>query len=596
MRHKEVIEVKLIKGCAWVGLWSLGLMVPLQASPITQDYLTSGQYSDALNQEIYEDRGIVLENYPKLGYMVYRNGRGEEVTAQYYSAEMTVEKQPYNEQEDKVGYIDQMFPSFAYDSRDTTIASVLPGDNVYLRMDEDGYITYIGAYNDYTVRYGRVHTWTLGATPVHTLVLEDTSGKLHTYEIPIQTPITKAHQPYSLGQLKEGEWVRVLVSQKILGYGMVEEDVKEIVVDPDSRVISDIKKGELLAVNPFQNTLQLEHAQTLHNGGWSPYVGIENVRINPRNLQSYFLGKPVSYDFIQNRLVYEDGYVYAAVESFMGGEQAVKLNFQSKHQATLEPSQIIYTSPGVIKLLSGEQIYLSDDAIVVRDDRLVGPAGLMVGDTLQAVVSGEHKLAVGRVIDETGQGGLEIFRGRIKKIDELQSFEVETYSMLQDGEWYFHPVGRTFGIDGQTRLYTEEGAVSNINEFLDYGATAQDGEVYTVIAQGGHAQVINAMPYTKEAVRGYVHQAEDGAVTLSDVKTYNDTRERWVTLSGGNQSVSVTSVPNTVVIKAGELVAIEAIEVGDELTIMMVEDFKTQNEEGGEDAALAVEAQIIIVE
>ncbi|MGL5677040.1 MAG: hypothetical protein ACRDDX_11540, partial [Cellulosilyticaceae bacterium] len=192
-------------------LWGAGVSAAPLTGPMTED-----QYNKEQAGLIYEDRGIVVENYPALGYMVYRNGSGQEVVAYYYSAEMVVEKAPYYEQEDKIGYIDELFPSFNFDPRDTTIEHIWPGDNIYLQMDDEGYITYISAFNDYAVRYGKVHTWVMGAEAYSTLVLEDVKGKLYHYRIPANVPISKGGRGYSLGQLKEGEWVRLLVSQKIL--------------------------------------------------------------------------------------------------------------------------------------------------------------------------------------------------------------------------------------------------------------------------------------------------------------------------------------------------------------------------------------------
>lgn len=565
-----------------VGLCGVMFGVSVGAAP-ADVYLTQEEYDRLAQGVIYEEHGIVLENHPQLGYMVYRNGLGEEVVARYYSGEMSVEKQPYYEQEDRVGYIDELFPSFRFDIRDTTIGAIKPGDNVYLRMDGEGYVTYISAFNDYTVRYGRVHKWSLGGASMNTLILEDGMGKLYTYDIPQNTPITKAGGPYSLGRLKEGEWVRVLVSQKVLGHGVVEEEVMELVVDPDSRIISDVYRGELVATNSYQPMITMKDAQVLQKNGWGSYQSVVQLRLDPRTIQSYFMGKPVGYEYVANNLTRTDGYVYAAMESFMGKEQAVKLNFQTKKQVTLEPSTVTYASPGVVQLLSGEKLYIADDAIIVREDRLVGPASIMVGDTIQPVITGENKLAAARVMDTEVTGTLEVFRGRVKQIKDQKVFEVETFSLLQDGEWYFHPVARTFAIGPQTKFYDESGIVTDgIESFLTYGESSKESDVYTIIAKGDSAQMIVDMPYTKESIKGQVYKVEDGKAQINNVYVYDNDRERWRSLNGKNQTVSVEMLANTVVIKEGKLVSARAIEAGDELVVMMEENIYKQKPEGGD--------------
>lgn len=560
----------------------------------TDGYLTKEEYEKVSRGNVYEDRGIVVENYPELGYLVYRNGRNEEVVAHYYSGEMTVEKAPYYEQEDKIGYIDELFPSFNFDPRDTTIQHIWPGDNIYLRMDDEGYITYISAFNDYTVRYGKVHTWTMGADGFTSLVLEEANGKLYHYKVPKNVPISKGGAAYSLGRLKEGEWVKLLVSQKILGYGVVEESIKEIAVDPDSRVISNVYRGELLDANKYQNNITLKNNQALGKSGWSPYESIKKLSVNPKVIRSYFLGEAVSFDYVSSQLLNTGNYVYVAAENYMGKEQAVKLNFQRNKQVTLPITTVTYASPGVIQLLTGERIFLSEDTILVRDNRLVGPAGAMVGDTIQAVVSGENKLAVGRILDNTATGTIEIFRGRIREVDEYRTFEVETFSMMSEGEWYFHPTPRNFAIGPDTKLYGTEGIETNgLDTFLTHGEHSKENEVYTVIAQGDKALMIVDMPYTKEGVKGYVYQTEEG-IMLKDLYTYDTQKERWRSVKGKNITAKLESFPNTVIIKDGKIVSEKAIEKGDELMIMVEKPLEVSDQQAN--TQVSVPSYIIMVQ
>lgn len=554
-------------------LLGLALSFTSQSFAYTPPYLTGDEYEEQVSGYLDEDRGIVIENKPELGYLVYRNAKGRKITASYYSSEMVVEKQPYYEEADRIGYIDELFPYFGFDPRDTTIGQIKPGDTIYLERNSDGDITYISAYSDYLVRYGRVQSWDMNQ-----LILEDGQGRLYTYAIPMTTPITKAGKPYSLGSLKQGEWVKVLVSQKILGEGIVEEEVLELVVDPDTRVISDVYKGELLSLDQYKNTLNIRNAQRLQKKGWSTYTPITTLGMNPRTMKSYYLGNPVSVDYLARNLAKGGSYVYAAVESFMGKESAVKLNFQSKMQRTLEPSEVIYASPGVIKLLSGEQLFVSDDAIIVRDKRLVGTTGVMVGDTVQAVVTGENKLAVANVLDTQSTGGIQVFRGRIKYIKEYEQFEVETFSLLEDGLWYYHPTPRTFAIDGTTRFYTDEGFMDKgIDSFLGYGESSQLKEVYTIIAVGDQAKMIVDMPYSKEVVEGKVYETADGSIKIKDVTYYNSRYKRWDELSRKNVGATIKIEPNTMILKEGKVVSAKSLEPGDEVTVMLEKSIKGQS-------------------
>lgn len=561
-----------------------------------QGQLAETNYGEAVAGVLYEDRGVVLENYPMLGYLVYRNGQGQRVTAKYYSREMIVEKKPYDEAEDRIGYIDELFPHFNYDARDTTIEHLWPGDSIYLRMDQEGYISYISAFSNYIVRYGKVHTHTLGAESMVSIVLEEESGRLHRYTVPVHVPVTKGNRPYSMGQLKEGEWVRLLVNQQLLGHGVVEETVREIVVDPDSRMISGIYRGELLSINTHRQLMTLKNKQQLQPNGWGAYEAASQLSINPRVVRSYFLGQEIGFDQVAKRMPSAGGYVYVALEQNRGYEQAVKLNFQSNKQRYFPPTLVTYTSPGVIQLLTGERLFLAEDTLLVRDNRLIGPASLMGGETIQGVVSGENKLAVGQVVDTQSSGLLQVFRGRIREIDDGRTFEVETFSLLDNGQWYFHPSPRTFAIDHDTWLFGEQGIVSEgIDQFLTYGEHNKEQEVYTAIVKGDRAVALSDMAYTKESIKGEVYATANG-IQLKKVAYYNNQRKRYETLSPKGQTVNLEALPYTLVLKEGKLVSTKSIQSGDRLTVMMEKPIELSESDTNTLTPVNVPAYIIIVD
>lgn len=586
-----------LRQMAMLTLASLMLTTSVVAMPA---YLDEDEYYEVASGEIYEDKGIVVENEPYLGYLVYRNARGEKVTANYYRQNLVVEKQPYYESSDRIGYLDELFPNFKFDPRDTTIDQIKPGDNIYLRMNKDGDIQYISAYNDYIMRYGKVKGWDMSGPGAGTLTLEDDKGRVYTYTIAMNTPITKGGMVYNLGSIKPGEYMKILIAEKTLGEGIVEEEVVELVVDNDTRVISNVYKGDLMSIDGYKNTLGIAHAQSLGKTDWGPYTDVLTLRADPRTLEAYFIGNPVSWDYM-SRTLRGGNYVYAAVEDFMGKQTAVKLNFQSKMQRTLPRTEVIYSSPGVVRLLTGETLYLAKDAIVVKDKRLVEPHNIMIGDTIQTVVTGENKVAVANILSAITTGDFQVFRGRIRKIKDRQEFEVETFSLLEDSTWYFHPQPRTFAIDHTTKFYTDEGFVAKgIEEFLSYGEESQVDEVYTILAIGDKAVSITNAPYSKESIKGNVYKVEGNTVFVKDVNYYHNRQKKWVLFSKKNTGVAVEIKPNTMIIKEGQLVPASELEVGDKLTVMLEESIKDiqsgSNNEDNQSNQVKAPGYILVVE
>ncbi len=552
-------------------------------------YLTESEYNDMLYDNYTEERGIVVENYPELGYLVYRNSQGKKVTCNYYKDEIVVEKEPYYEIEDKIGYIDEMFPNFEYDLRDSSIASIQAGDSIYIRLNKDGFATYISAYNDYLVRYGKVISFQYNTGEVASLQIQDEKGNIYVYDVNLNTPVTKGSKASALSTIKTGSWVKVLVCQKILGEGIIDETVQEIVIDNDTRYISNIYRGQVTSVDTFKKMLNLKNTQALGKTNWGVYNSLLRIGLDTSNVSAYLIGNRVSLDYVSRNLKNADGYVYVAAENYKGKENAIKLNFQSKLQTTLEPSLVTYASANTVKLLSGETIYIAEDAIIVRDKRLVDGNSIMVGDTLQAVVTGENKLAVGNIMSEKTTGSLEVFRGRIKQIKERESFQFETFSLLQDNTWYYHPTPHTFSIDANTKFYTSEGIVEDgIEAFLDYGDQSEVRNVYTVVAIGEKAYMIIDMPYTTESVRGQVYKTADGSIQIKDVYYYHNQQKKWVQYSKKNVGATINLQSNTVILKDGKVIPARSLEEGDIISAMVETNLK--DSEGN------VNGYIIIVE
>ncbi|MBE6023261.1 MAG: hypothetical protein E7231_08520 [Cellulosilyticum sp.] len=542
-------------------------------------YLTQEEYSNVLRDNYYEDRGIVVENRPELGYLVYKNAKGQEITANYYSSEVVVEKQPYYESEDKIGYLDELFPNFSYDPRDTDVANIKAGDCIYIRKTSDNVITYISAYNDYVMRYGKIISFNYNTGDVLSVQLQDEKGNVYYYEIGAITPITKGGKLLSPNAIKVGDWARFLVCEKILGEGIIDEEVLEIVLDNNTRVISNVYRGQITSVDTYKKLLNIKNAQTLGKSAWSTYKNLVRLGIDTNTATAYRLGQRISFDYITRYLSNANGYVYIAAESYKGSENAVKLNFQGNYQNTLPASQVISATATSVKLLSGENIVINEDSIVVRDNRLVGAGQIMVGDTLQAVLTDNNQLAVGRVSStQTQKGTLQVYRGRVKKVNTAESFQVETFSLLEDHIWYYHPTPQTFTIDASTKFYNVDGLVTGgVNSFVAHGSETSVGDVYTIVAVGDQAYAIVDMPYVTEATKGEIYAVTDDNIQIKDAYYYNTDKNNWNEYSKKNIGATITIGANTIIIKDGKVIPSSKLEIGDTVSTMVSANLKTAN-------------------
>lgn len=571
----------------WCILGGLAVALCTMSPVLGYDYLTKEEYNDILTDNYSEDSGIVVENHPELGYLTYKNVRGELITCNYYTGQVVVEKQPYYEGEDRIGYLDELFPNFEYDARDISITSIQAGDCIYIKKDKQGIATYISASNDYFMRYGKVISFKYNTGQTALLEMEDEKGKLYVYEVPITTAISKGNKSCTLNTLQVGDWVKVLVDQRILGQGILDEKVLEIVIDNNTRVISNIYKGQVTSIDQYKKLLNLKNAQVLQKNVWGKYSGIKSLAIEPKSVEAYRIGNSISVDYINRNLLNAEGCVYVAAEKYKGKENAIKLNFQSSHQRMLQPSLVISANKNSVRLLSGEVVYISEDSILIRDNRMITGSEIMVGDYLQAVVTGENKLAVGRIEVSQGTEALQVYRGRIKKVKDNESFEVETFSLLEGSDWYYHPTPQTFTVDRNTKFYNTSGLVENgLESFLGYGESSVIGEVVTVAVIGEKAYGIYDMDYAKESIKGKIYKVEENKVLVKDVYYQDRESKKWMQYSKKNVGGTVLVEANSLVIKEGKVIPISKLEIGDTIRVMSKKHFK--DEKGTISAAIMV--------
>ena len=536
-------------------------------------YLNQEEYTEALSGKLIEDTGIIVENNTNLGYIVYRDRNGTLKKSNYYVEDLEVEKYPYWENYDRIGYIDQLFPNFEFDPMDTTIDKLDVGDSIYIRKDSEGTIKYISATSDYTMRYGKVQN-----ISSQYITLKDDKGKIYSYHLSMDVVASKGNKVINLSDIKSGDYLKVLVCQRILGAGILEEEVIEVVVDNDNRYIESLYSGNLLSIDSYKNKINFGNTRLLGVNGWLKDKSVNTFDID-NNLTEYWVGNTrVSSNALLRQ--YKGSNVYMAIEKYLGKDRVAKLNIQNGREQTLKTSEVMYAAPGTIRLLSGETLNVGLDSIIIRDKKMIGSESILVGDRVQAVVNGDNKLMVAKIDSYENADSLEVFRGRIKNIEDNQTFQVETFSLLEDSEWYFHTQPRTFVIDHTTKFYNASGFVVNgIDAFLDYGENNSLNAVYTILADGDKALAVIDMPYTKESIKGEVYKIEEGKLYIKDISYLDRKTNRWKEYSKKNLGAQIVIQPNTIVTKKGEMISLESIQKGDNITLMTDENIKELTED-----------------
>ncbi len=519
---------------------------------------------------IDEFRGVVLENNPQLGYMIVVDNYGERHNMKYYSNDTIVEKQQYYDIDDEIGYIDEVFPSFKYDPRDTVVSDIEVGDIVFIRpfADDATVIQSISATTNYTMKYGQIKQLVTAENTTNVLV-EFENGATSYYEVPNNAPITKDGKFLNRNDIIVGDYAKFLVNQAIISPGYVEESVKEVVVEGSANYVNSIIKGNVIGYDAIQNNLLIDNTRVLTAGNWSNYNGIESFKIN-KNIEIYNNGERTTIDYLNRYL--REGTAYVAVKNSYSGDEIKKVSVYSGRDELLERDTVVTSSPtGEFTLLNGYREVTTDDGtIVVRHGRLIDNNNIQPYDYGSVSLNGGNHASVVEILDKPHDNGKMVARGRILSVDEGDNFSVKSMVVLEDTEWIYTPVEREFEID-QNTVFLINNTVLPYNEFIAYTTTTQIDNVYNVVSNGTYAEIVSDSDYAKYAIRGTVYESSDNTISLNDVLYKDNDKNEWYTLSELNNTSVVNVAFNSIIMKNGQVMKATDLVKGEQVLVMTTE-------------------------
>ncbi len=536
-----------------------------------------------------ELRGVVTENNTEFGYISVIDNNGKKVTKNYFIDQIEVEKQPYYETNDDIGYLDQMFPNFSYDPRDTTIDKIEPGDVVFITSSKDdpAYIEKISASPNYIMKRGKVLQIGDNVDLVKMLVQFD-NGQTSWYDIPSSVYASKAGAPISLSNVSAGDYVKLLVNEAILAPGETMESVKEVLVEDSGHLIGDILRGQIGAIDPIQKTISLQHSYTLGKSGWENYQQVRKLKTSNKNIMYYYNNDRVSLDFVKSKLKRADGEVYVALENGYSGDTISKITFRNNRDEILD-LDVVTNVDGVGGFnTSGNGSIQTDEGTIVRKNgKLINGVNINVNDYVRVSLNGDGKASVVDIYDMSSKKQIKIVRARVKQVEDNKWFVVKSMSQLNGDRWEYSPIERKFTIDEKTVYIGEEG-FKNIKDFIGYTENSVIDKAFTIIVDGDRATHIIDAPYAEKLASGIVYETGTN-LKLKDGK-YMKENKTWDIVSVKDSTINVQTKPNTIIIKNGNVIPANKIQKGDKLKVM------TEKLPDKIASGITIDARIIFIE
>jgi len=524
----EASKVRFIKASA-VFVMIFCLVLSCQAGPVS---LAAGETEEA--GYIY---GVVRDINPSLGYITLYSIDGSGISP--------------DAQDNLTRY--RTF-SFAYsipvtrDGLPATLEDVQPGDYAFIRLDEDGYVARLSVRSYYNPLYGKVYL--IGPA---SLVLRLDDGTYRSIPVPPDVPVYRNNRPVPRSEIREGDQVRMLVQASGSSIHVASIDLMK-----DPRPVSAIYRGNVEYYDDFSNILVLSGIEEFVNGRWeySPVMGIRTFAYSRE-----YRDRPAG------RI---SGKAYIAVqEESDRTESNIKAAIRPQTQYEMVLRDNILTISNTLKMLelenSSHVIGFDSGTIAVKDGRLVDISSLDTTDPVQlsAGKPAGSGILVGQVVvsnTRAGKGSLTIYRGRIKLVDPLKSFTVESFAELSGYRWSFSNTPKTFSIDPTvTRLITNNG----IGNMLNFDDSFINQAVY-IVEEGGKTLLVSTAPYADVPVRGRVSAVTGSGLMLREVMEYDHETYTWNDVP--NREVGVPA--GAVVIRDGRITDISSVRPGDNLRMV----------------------------
>ena len=531
-----------------------------------------------------EVSGIIKEVDTDFGFITIQDWEGNEVTKYYNPDTVVVEKENYYDTEDEVGYLDELFPNYEFDERDSQVSALEAGDIVHMLLDSTNlaYTTRISAKTNYSVKFGRVGDLTdMGALGT-TMRLYYSDGTIGTMTVPSDVAVMLGTKNVGADGLKTGQMVKVLLNQAVLEPGRTTSSVKQVDIDPYGNVAGNIYKGELGPYDAAKDTLKLLNTYTLAKSGWVDYTQLVSLPLSDEGVEIYYNGHQISLGYANRYLQTEPMTTYVVTQDRYGDESIAKIIFEEGRGDVLDSTNIAYSNGyDTIRLInSSDDIAVDAGTIVIKDGHLVANTSIMTPDYAQVVLSDAGHAVVVNVTPEPGNDGISVFRGRIDSIEEGLSFAVESNAVLKDMEWVYSPIARQFTLNYDTRIITEDGRTP-LSEFVDYTQLSKVDEVYTIIADGTDALYLVKNVYPTEGVIGTVYNTDADNIYINDVLVYTSDDKAWNDLSYTNSYAQIGVATESIILKNNEVVSMTDLEVGDKIramvTVDLAEELKLNN-------------------
>ncbi len=365
--------------------------IPVSKAPITEKVVLTVFNQLVVRIERAEElkdhteiSGIVSEHNREFNYLRITDWNGNEVVKRYRENEVNVERQAYYDEEDDIGYIDELFPSYVFDEDDAHVDAIEVGDIIHIRVNpqETEYIVMARAKTNYIVKFGEVMRIEQRGDLGDRLMIQTGDGIVSTFNIENKIPVMKSGYNVGMEGLQIGDQVRMLVNQAVTGIGSVVEHIKEIGIDPYGNNVENVYKGQLGTINSSQQTVTVLNGFALEKTGWRGYTSALVLDVSNKDVEYYYNDQRISLSYAERYLKQGNMDMYVVTENYFSKEKVKKVAFREGRDHVLETDSVVASNGYDYMKLENHKgrIQIDDGTIVIKNGKHVAATGVTTSD------------------------------------------------------------------------------------------------------------------------------------------------------------------------------------------------------------------------
>lgn len=428
------------------------------------------------------------------------------------------------------------------------------------------------------VQEGKIVYGTLTYKSASRLEVKDDDNQEQTYQITGSTSFARNNKVVGWSDLQSGDYLKIYLN----GYNS--DQAFKVEVTGSSNTIAGLYLAKLQSVDLTSSQVTLTDITKYHNGAWESSSSFTKLKV-ASSAQIYNSGVRVTLDTLKGS--YAGYYCYFATSTSLGEERIVKMNLKNgydrKYTGSINNLSINLSSLTVDQV-SAELKY-DDGIIVVRNNQLIKPESLTIGEQGIYFVNEENDIKQAKVIvmESVDAPSLTIYRGVVSRV-RTEYVDLSTYSILSENDFDEERSStNTVRLELTDETEILNGMVSTSvyeqtkSQFVTRGLAGGYADSYVyVIADREIALAVNLTPqitssnvdtrlYTGESIINGTLDAEVTAssASLTDVKSRNMALHEWEMV--GDTTVDLSKA---MIVKNNRVIGTTSLNKGDVLYIL----------------------------